>query len=97
MKKLFGVFTLLLFAHFLFAQPPVTEAQARAELEKMGLEEDEVRKRLLKRGINIDNIDPNNPAQLLEVESALQEVIAEFKGNFGSVLSCLSLFFASAN
>lgn len=79
MKKLFGVFTLLLFAHLLFAQPPVTEAQARAELDRMGLEEDEVRKRLLTRGINIDNIDPNNPSQLLEVESALQEVIAEIE------------------
>lgn len=79
MKRLLIVLPLLFFASILFAQPPVTEQQARVELEKLGLDEELVRQRLLEKGINIDNIDPNNPAQLLEVQGAIEEVLAELE------------------
>ncbi len=79
MKRLLGVITLLLCAHILFAQPPISEAQARAELQKLGIEEDVMRRKLLERGIDIDNVDPNNPSRLLEVQKAIEEVIAEIE------------------
>ena len=38
-----------------FAQvPPITESQARAELDKLGMSEDDFRVKLLERGIDID-------------------------------------------
>ena len=37
-----------------FAQvPPITESQARAELDKLGLTEEDFRAKLLERGIDI--------------------------------------------
>ena len=79
MKRLLGVITLLLFVHILFAQPPVTEQQAKAELEKLGVDEDLMRQKLLERGIDIDNVDQTNPARLLEVQKAIEEVLAEIE------------------
>ena len=79
MKRLLGVITLLLFVNILFAQPPVTEAQAQAELDKIGVDEEVMRKKLLERGIDIDNIDQNDPRALLEVEKAIQEILVELE------------------
>ena len=61
------------------AQPPVTEAQARAELDKRGLDEAVIRQKMLEKGIDIDRIDKNNPTEVLAAERALQEVIAELE------------------
>jgi len=79
MKRLLGVITLLLFVHILFAQPPVTEQQARAELEKLGVDEDLMRQKLLERGIDIDKVDQKDPRRLLEVQNAIQDVLAEIE------------------
>ncbi len=79
MKRLFGVITLLFFTTILFAQPPVTEQQAKKELDERGLDEDLIREKLLERGIDIDKIDQNDPRQLLEIEKALEEVVAEIE------------------
>ncbi|MFT5385683.1 MAG: protein involved in polysaccharide export with SLBB domain, partial [Saprospiraceae bacterium] len=79
MKRLFGVITLLLFVHILFSQPPVTEQQARAELNKLGIDEDLMRQKLLERGIDIDNVDQSDPGRLIEVQKAIEEVIAEIE------------------
>jgi len=81
MKRLLGVITLLLFVNILFAQPPITEQQAKAELERLGVDQDLVRKKMLERGIDIDNIDSNNPRQLLAAEKALEEVMAEIEAD----------------
>jgi len=79
MKRLLGVITLLLFASILFAQPPVSEQQARAELEKLGVDEDLLRKKLLERGIDIDKVDQNDPARLIEVQKEIELVLAEIE------------------
>lgn len=79
MKRLIGVLLLLVCFLTTITAQPITESQAREELDKLGLEEDEVKERLLARGIDIDNINPDNPAEVLAIESALQEVIAELQ------------------
>ena len=59
MKKLFLM--ILFFAVLpitMLAQTPDMMAMARAELQKRGLEETEVRARLLENGIDVDNIPP---------------------------------------
>ena len=86
MKRLLGVIALLLFVSILFAQPPVTEQQAKAELEKLGVDEDLMRKKLLERGIDIDNIDQTDPGKLLEVEKAVEEVLAEIEAEKANVV-----------
>jgi hypothetical protein len=84
MKKLVAVFFLLiLFGGMLIAQPPV-EAQARAELERRGLDEDVIRQRMLLKGIDIDKIDKNSPSEVLAAEKALEEVIKELEAEKGA-------------
>lgn len=71
----------------LTAQVPGTSAQqmqerARAEINKRGLEEKEVRERLKQRGIDIDNISPQQALSLQsEIESVLKEMEEEKKKN----------------
>jgi len=61
-----------------FAQvPPQAEAQARSKLEKVGGNEDEVRQKLLARGIDIDNIDSTNPSEVIKLQQALEEIEKE--------------------
>lgn len=61
-----------------FAQvPPITESQARAELDKLGMSEDDFRVKLLERGIDIDQIDLNNPTELLRLQRAAEAIEAE--------------------
>lgn len=59
MKKF--LFALMLFAALpmaVMAQSPSMMSMAQAELQKRGLEENEVRSRLLDNGIDVDNISP---------------------------------------
>ena len=58
----------------------ISEAAARAEIRKRGLDEDEVLLELSKRGIDLNKIDLNNPAELSRAETALREVLAELEG-----------------
>lgn len=59
----------------LLAQVPTTP-EVQAQLDELGVTEDEVQQRLLEKGIDINNIDPAN---IGEVEVALEEVIAEIE------------------
>lgn len=56
--------------------PSVSPEQAKAELQKRGLTEDEVRQKLLEKGIDIDNIRPD---QLPELENTLAAVLQELE------------------
>jgi protein involved in polysaccharide export with SLBB domain len=81
MKKhlLFLVFTLFVSVTLIAqnaSQNPTIVNAALAELKKRGLDEQEVRKRLLERGIDIDNIPV---ADLPRVQKQIEEVIAEME------------------
>jgi len=77
--KLIGIF-LLFFVSIVSMQGQINPKEiARQELERRGLNEQEVRIKLLERGIDIDNIDPTNVAQVQMVEQALKEVAAELE------------------
>ena len=52
---------------------------ARQELERRGLGDEEVRERLEQRGIDINNIDINNPSEIFKLESSIKEVIDEME------------------
>lgn len=60
-------------------RPPtaVEEGQARAELEKMGLEEAEVREALLAEGIDIDNPQDMTPDQIIRFQEIIKELQEE--------------------
>ena len=79
MKKI--LLALLLFASLpvaLMAQTPNMMAMARAELQKRGLEETEVRARLLQEGIDVDNIPPTEYANYQgRVTAILNQMQAE--------------------
>ena len=79
MKKLFLM--ILFFAVLpitMLAQTPDMMAMARAELQKRGLEETEVRARLLQEGIDVDNIPPTEYANYQgRVTEILNKMVAE--------------------
>lgn len=84
MKKLFLM--ILFFAVLpitMLAQTPDMMAMARAELQKRGLEETEVRARLLQEGIDVDNIPPteyaNYQSRVMEVLNKMQKEKAAAK------------------
>lgn len=79
MKRLLGVTILFFFVQILIAQPPITEEQARAELQKLGIDEELMRQKLLERGIDIDNVDQKDPRALLEIEKAIEEILQEIE------------------
>jgi protein involved in polysaccharide export with SLBB domain len=57
----------------------VDEEAIKKELEKQGVSEEEVAKRLIERGYDPNNIDINNPTQLVEVQAAADEIVKEIK------------------
>ena len=62
----------------LLAQTPDMMSMARAELQKRGLEETEVRSRLLQEGIDVDNIPPTEYANYQgRVTEILNKMVAE--------------------
>ena len=58
---------------------PSEEAKARRELEKLGITDAEIQERLLDKGIDIGNIDPTDPTQVMEAERALEESVRELQ------------------
>ena len=58
MKKIVSVFLCALLSIAALAQPANLLSMARTELEKRGLNETEVRARLLENGIDVDSIQP---------------------------------------
>ncbi len=78
MKKILFAFLCCLTAFSLFAQTVSMLSAARAELEKRGLTEAEVRTRLLENGIDVDAISPTEyPAYQARVISILNQMEAE--------------------
>ncbi len=83
MKKLFAlkiISTLILLAlctSLTFAQREAD--RVKSELSKSGLRDEDVRKRLLERGFDVDNIDINNPAAVFQFEKNLKEVMKELE------------------
>ena len=79
MKKLLLAMMLLAFAPVVMqAQTPSMMSMAQAELPKRGLEESEVRARLLAEGIDVDNIPPTEYAHYQQrVISILNKMQAE--------------------
>ena len=79
MKKLF--LTIMLFAFLpiaAMAQSPNMMSMARAELQKRGLDETEVRARLFQEGIDVDNIPPTEYANYQSrITSILNQMQAE--------------------
>ncbi len=79
MRKIFLLhFFLLFFSGISFGQIP-TQAQAEQELQNRGLDKNEVRRRMMLRGYDLESMDPNNPVELLEAEGALRNVVAEME------------------
>lgn len=68
-----------LFISLSFQAQVLSPRQARAELQRRGIDDKEVERRLAERGIDINNIDQNNPAALAKAEIAITEVIAEIE------------------
>ncbi|MGB3548227.1 MAG: SLBB domain-containing protein [Saprospiraceae bacterium] len=58
------------------AQQPTTPAAARAELERRNIDEVELARRLRERGIDIENV---RPEQLPGLEEEIEEVLAEME------------------
>lgn len=58
MKRIITVFACILMSVTVFAQSANMLSMARAELSKRGLEENEVRERLMEEGIDVDAIQP---------------------------------------
>jgi len=65
------------------------EAKARDELARQGLDENEVRIKLLEKGIDIDAVDISNPNEIARAEKALREVINELKGSASDPLEAI--------
>jgi protein involved in polysaccharide export with SLBB domain len=73
------IFFILLFSGTGIAQTtasPEIQAQARMEIQRRGLEESEVRARLLQRGIDVDKISPE---QLPSLQATLTQVLNELE------------------
>lgn len=56
--------------------PPVSPEQARQELDRRGVDEDQLRKKMMEKGFDLDNL---NPAQATEIEAALEASIQEIE------------------
>jgi len=82
MKKFFITVLFILMSVLAVAQSQTLLTAARAELSKRGLNEMDVRVRLLQEGINVDSIPPSEYAQYQDrVISILNQMQAEKSGN----------------
>ena len=78
MKRILTVFACVLLSLTALAQSPNVMAMAQAELQKRGLNEQEVRARLLEEGIDVDAIPPTEyPAYQSRVMEILDKMQAE--------------------
>ncbi|MBP7641815.1 MAG: hypothetical protein KA767_00680, partial [Saprospiraceae bacterium] len=57
----------------------VSETQARAELQKRGISESELRTALLAKGIDLDKIDPTNASEFQRVQRIIEETVTELE------------------
>ena len=62
--------------------PPAQQAQARAQLEDLGVDEEELRRRLLARGIDVEQMTPQQlAANRATIEATVAELSAERDGD----------------
>ena len=66
---------LLIFSSLYINAQVVSESAAREELARRGIPEAQFRAEMLRRGINLDNIDPNNTQELLRIEKEVKEAL----------------------
>ncbi len=76
----------LIFLAFIFTQlksfaqiSPTAEQRAREELSKRGLNDEDVKKRLSAKGIDLTNINPNDAAAMFKAQKALEDVLKEIE------------------
>ena len=74
-----GLLFCLLFIAFPSFSQQVSLEEARIEIKKRGLDEQQVINALKEKGIDLEKLDPNNPAELSRAETALREVLAELE------------------
>ena len=79
--RLHLLFIFFFFTIFAFAQVnPTVQAAARAQLAQKGISEEEMRTKLLQKGINIDQVTPEQlPALQASIEQAVKEIEADRK------------------
>lgn len=80
-NKIMMIYRLLLvfFIAFMSAHvygQTINEAAARAELEKRGYDADRFKQEMIKKGVNPDAVDPNNPTDVARAKKAAEEVMA---------------------
>lgn len=87
MKNLYLISLLLIVQLFIYshayAQVP-SEADARKELAQKGVSEDELKAALLKKGIDLDKVDPTNLKELQRIEGTVRETVDELAKKKGS-------------
>lgn len=64
-----------IFSFFAFSQN-INEAAARAELEKRGYDAERFKQEMIKKGVNPDAINPENPVDVARAKKAAEEVMA---------------------
>ncbi len=71
----------------------ISELAAKEELARRGLadEEGRIKTELLAQGIDINNVDVNNPAEVQRVQTALDEIISKIEAEKKASLSSASL------
>lgn len=72
----FLLFIFLSFISITAYSQNINEAAARAELEKRGLDADRFKQEMIKKGVNPDAINPENPADVARAKKAAEEVMA---------------------
>ena len=66
---------MLIFSSLYINAQVVSESAAREELARRGIPEAQFRAEMLRRGINLDNIDPNNTQELLRIEKEVKDAL----------------------
>jgi len=85
LKNILIVILVGFFAFSLSAQSDI-ERQVAEELDNQGVDQEEVKRRLIERGYDPDNIDPDNPTELLEIKRVTDEIIAEIQNEKTALL-----------
>jgi protein involved in polysaccharide export with SLBB domain len=57
----------------------LSESAARAELQKRNISEERFREELLKRGIDLNKINPNNPQEIARIEGEVKAVLSQLE------------------
>ncbi|MBK7010360.1 MAG: polysaccharide biosynthesis/export family protein [Saprospiraceae bacterium] len=70
---------LLIFSSLYINAQVVSESAAREELARRGIPEAQFRAEMLRRGINLDNIDPNNTQELLRIEREVKDALEKLE------------------